>query len=386
MPFYQSKGKIPKKRHTVFKNPRGGIYYEELVSREGFSYIYSNLYHLNMPTQVIKLDKFKKNEDKYTFIKDDHKPYHFLSDESSKLMLYNKDVSISTFYLDSTYTKKDLIGNIFYRNGDCDLLIYIQMGNGILKTNYGNLVFDEGDYIVIPRGVIFQYYLNSDVVSGLCIDSKSPIETPSKYRNRVGQLLEHSPFCERDIKVPDLQDPIDKDGEFIVKVKLESGSKSFIYKKHPFDVIGWDGYYFPWILNINDFEPITGSIHQPPPVHQTFQAKGFVVCSFVSRLFDYHPDAIPAPYPHSNVDSDEVIFYSKGNFMSRKGVSKGSITYHPMGLPHGPQPGKYEESIGKKKTDELAVMIDTFDPLYITDAAKKCSDNDYPLSWVENNN
>ena len=386
MPFYQSKGKIPKKRHTVFKNPRGGIYYEELVSREGFSYIYSNLYHLNMPTQVIKLDKFKKNEDKYTFIKDDHKPYHFLSDESSKLMLYNKDVSISTFYLDSTYTKKDLIGNIFYRNGDCDLLIYIQMGNGILKTNYGNLVFDEGDYIVIPRGVIFQYYLNSDVVSGLCIDSKSPIETPSKYRNRVGQLLEHSPFCERDIKVPDLQDPIDKDGEFIVKVKLESGSKSFIYKKHPFDVIGWDGYYFPWILNINDFEPITGSIHQPPPVHQTFQAKGFVVCSFVSRLFDYHPDAIPAPYPHSNVDSDEVIFYSKGNFMSRKGVSKGSITYHPMGLPHGPQPGKYEESIGKKKTDELAVMIDTFDSLYITDAAKKCSDNDYPLSWVENNN
>ena len=386
MPFYQSKGKIPKKRHTVFKNPRGGIYYEELVSREGFSYIYSNLYHLNMPTQVIKLDKFKKNEDKYTFIKDDHKPYHFLSDESSKLMLYNKDVSISTFYLDSTYTKKDLIENIFYRNGDCDLLIYIQMGNGILKTNYGNLVFDEGDYIVIPRGVIFQYYLNSDVVSGLCIDSKSPIETPSKYRNRVGQLLEHSPFCERDIKVPDLQDPIDKDGEFIIKVKLESGSKSFIYKKHPFDVIGWDGYYFPWILNINDFEPITGSIHQPPPVHQTFQAKGFVVCSFVSRLFDYHPDAIPAPYPHSNVDSDEVIFYSKGNFMSRKGVSKGSITYHPMGLPHGPQPGKYEESIGKKKTDELAVMIDTFDPLYITDAAKKCSDNDYPLSWVENNN
>ena len=386
MPFYQSKGKIPKKRHTVFKNPRGGIYYEELVSREGFSYIYSNLYHLNMPTQVIKLDKFKKNEDKYTFIKDDHKPYHFLSDESSKLMLYNKDVSISTFYLDSTYTKKDLIGNIFYRNGDCDLLIYIQMGNGILKTNYGNLVFDEGDYIVIPRGVIFQYYLNSDVVSGLCIDSKSPVETPSKYRNRVGQLLEHSPFCERDIKVPDLQDPIDKDGEFIVKVKLESGSKSFIYKKHPFDVVGWDGYYFPWILSINDFEPITGSIHQPPPVHQTFQAKGFVVCSFVARLFDYHPDAIPAPYPHSNVDSDEVIFYSKGNFMSRKGVSKGSITYHPMGLPHGPQPGKYEESIGKKKTDELAVMIDTFDPLYITDAAKKCSDNDYPLSWVENNN
>ncbi len=380
MPFYQSKGTIPKKRHTVFKNPDGGIYYEELVSREGFSYMYSNLYHLRMPTRVKDLIDFKK-QDRYTYIKEDHKPHHFKSDNSNKLLLYNKDVAISTFHLDNMCVKQDLNKNVFYRNGDCDALIYIQKGDGTLKTNYGNLNFYEGDYIVIPRGVIFQYRLNSEYINGLIIDSKSPIETPLKYRNRIGQLLEHSPFCERDIRVPELMEPIDEKGDFLVSVQLREGSKTFIYENHPFDLVGWDGYYFPWILNINDFEPITGSIHQPPPVHQTFQSKGFVVCSFVSRLFDYHPDAIPAPYPHSNVDSDEVIFYSKGNFMSRKGVSKGSITYHPMGLPHGPQPGKYEESIGKKNTDELAVMIDTFDSLYVTTEAEKCSDEKYPLSW-----
>jgi len=381
MPFYNSEGKIPKKRHTVFKNPKGGIYYEELVSREGFSYMYSNLYHLNMPTQVMKLGKFEKFEDRYTYIKDDHKPCHFKSDNSNNLLLYNKDVAISSFHILDKKSDK----NLFYRQGDYDALLYIQEGNGLLKTNYGNLNFHEGDYIVIPRGVIFQYEIQSKCISGLIVESQAPIETPSRYRNRVGQLLEHSPFCERDIKVPKLQNPIDKEGEFTVSVRLREGNKCFVYKKHPFDVVGWDGYYFPWILNINDFEPITGSIHQPPPVHQTFQSRGFVICSFVSRLFDYHPDAIPAPYPHSNVDSDEVIFYSKGNFMSRRGISEGSITYHPMGLPHGPQPGKYEESIGKKSTDELAVMIDTFEPLYVAKSAEQCSDDKYPFSWLEKN-
>jgi len=379
MPFYQSRGKVPNKRHTVFKNNKGGIYYEELVSREGFSYIYSNLYHLSMPTQVMGLGDFKKNENSYVYLKEDHKPYHFQPNNRTKLMLYNKDVSISTLYLNN----KELDKNLFYRCGDCDILIYIQTGNGLLKTNYGNLKFHQGDYIVIPRGVIFQYNMESKDISGLVIESKAPIETPSKYRNRVGQLLEHSPFCERDIRTPELDEPIDEEGEFTVSVRLRSGDKCFIYNKHPFDVVGWDGYYFPWILNINDFEPVTGSIHQPPPVHQTFQSKGFVVCSFVSRLFDYHPDAIPAPYPHSNVDSDEVIFYSKGNFMSRKGISEGSITYHPMGLPHGPQPGRYEESIGKKSTDELAVMIDTFDSLYVSPETANCSDEEYPFSWLE---
>ena len=383
MPFYQTRGTIPKKRHTIFKNPNGGIYFEELVSREGFSYTYSNLYHLNMPTQVKELGEFKSYSEKYKYKKNDHKPYHFLSNKSNDTLLYNKDVEISRLYLEIKSVQSDLNGNIFCRNGDSDMLVYIQSGNGIIKTNYGDMQFVEGDYIVIPRGVIYQYELKTKHVSGLTIYSKSPIETPTKYRNRVGQLLEHSPFCERDIKTPVLKNPVDKKGKFNILVKFREGTKSFIYNNHPFDVIGWDGYYFPWILNINDFEPITGSIHQPPPVHQTFQSKGFVICSFVSRLFDYHPDAIPAPYPHSNVDSDEVIFYSKGNFVSRSGISLGSVTYHPMGLPHGPQPGKYEDSIGKKSTDELAVMVDTFNPLYIFDNTESNVDKDYPYSWLK---
>ncbi len=384
MPFYQSKGNIPPKRHTVFKNPSGGIYYEELVSREGFSYMYSNLYHLNMPTQVVNLGDFKK-KNQYTYIKDDHRAHHFMSmhiknGDPHELLMYNKDVAISLFDINDSHISAS---NIFYREGDSDVLVYVQKGQGLLKTNYGNLSFSEGDYIVIPRGVIYQYSIESGSVSGLIVKSKAPIETPSRYRNRVGQLLEHSPYCERDIKTPQLENPIDKKGKFEVLVRLRSGDKCLTYEKHPFDVVGWDGYYFPWILNINDFEPITGSIHQPPPVHQTFQSKGFVICSFVSRLFDYHKDAIPAPYPHSNVDSDEVIFYSKGNFMSRRGIKEGSTTYHPMGFPHGPQPGKYEESIGKKSTDELAVMVDTFEPLYITENAKQRSDEKYPFSWQE---
>jgi len=336
-----------------------------------------------MPTQVKELGPFEKNN-KYTYIKEDHKPYHF-KDSLCCSILYNKDISIGSFHRGPNYKGDLLCENKFFRNGDSDLLLYIQHGCGTLQTNYGDLDFYDGDYIVIPRGVIYQIVQqdNEDDLIGLEIYSKSPIETPSKYRNRVGQLLEHSPFCERDIRTPELKDPINEKGEFKVFVKFREGTKTFIYDRHPFDVIGWDGYYFPWILNINDFEPITGSIHQPPPVHQTFQAKGFVICSFVSRLFDYHPDAIPAPYPHSNVDSDEVIFYSKGNFMSRKGISEGSITYHPMGLPHGPQPGKYEESIGKKSTDELAVMIDTFEPLYVTKTAEDYIDEDYPFSWLE---
>ena len=378
MPFYQSRGEIPNKRHTVFKNPKGGIYYEELVSREGFSYIYSNLYHLNMPTQVKELGSFQSYY-KFPYLKEDHKPYHFITSTNSPL-LYNKDIMIGCFSSDHFADNNN--NSIFQRNGDSDLLLYIQEGSGILKTNYGNLDIQEGDYIIIPRGVIYQIYVNKKI-KGLEVYSKAPIETPSKYRNRVGQLLEHSPFCERDIRTPELKKPINEKGEFFVRVNFREGTKSFTYENHPFDVIGWDGYYFPWILNINDFEPITGSIHQPPPVHQTFQSKGFVICSFVSRLFDYHPNAIPAPYPHSNVDSDEVIYYSKGNFMSRKGINPGSITYHPMGLPHGPQPGKYEESIGKKGTDELAVMIDTFEPLYIHPHTENCVDRDYPFSWLE---
>ena len=382
MPFYQSNGIIPKKRHTVFKNPKGGIYYEELVSREGFSYIYSNLYHLKMPTMISEVGEF--NEFKVIRSKMKHTAKHFLTKKiknqgtsmtSRKLMLFNNDLLISKAHITDS-------SDIFYRNAHFDELFYIQGGSGKLSTNFGLLKYKKGDYIIIPRGVIYKMDI-SEKTHALVVESVSSIETPQKYRNRLGQLLEHSPFCERDIKTPILQDPIDENGNFQIDVRLNNGIQTYFYKNHPFDLVGWDGYYFPWIFNINDFEPITGSLHQPPPVHQTFESKNFVICSFVSRKYDFHPDAIPAPYPHSNVDSDEIIFYSKGNFMSRKGISEESITLHPMGLPHGPQPGKYEESIGKESTDELAVMIDTFNPLNLSNGLKQIIDNQYPLSWIE---
>ena len=379
MPFYQNKGTTPAKRHTVFKL-NNKLCFEELVSREGFSSMYSNLYHLHMPTTVKKVGKFHSIN--ISKANTNHQPHHFKTFNEKKTgnavdsrvpLLFNNDIIISTAIIDK---KMDY----FYRNGHFDELLYVQYGKGLLSTNYGDLCYKEGDYIIIPRGVIWQL-IQDETTKLLVIESTCPIETPSKYRNKFGQLLEGSPYCERDILVPTLKDPINILGDFLVKVRVNGGIQDYIYDHHPFDVVGWDGYYFPWIFNINDFEPIVGSIHQPPPVHQTYESKNFVVCSFVNRLFDFHKDAIPAPYPHSNVDSDEVIFYSLGDFMSRKGISTESITYHPMGLPHGPQPGKYEESIGKKKTEELAVMIDTFNPLNLTKGALNLGDNEYPLSW-----
>tara|TARA_B110000196_G_scaffold278318_1_gene257316 strand:+ start:126 stop:1274 length:1149 start_codon:yes stop_codon:yes gene_type:complete len=382
MPFYQKQGKIPLKRHTAFKKGDGGIYYEELVSREGFSSIYSNLYHLQRPTKITKVGEFINQ--KLTKAETKHRARHITTakiDNSGDALsartplFFNSDIIISV----ATITDKM---EYCYRNGSADELFYVQSGEGNLDTNFGRLAIKSGDYVVIPRGVIWQFTPNNSVKI-LITESAGPIETPTRYRNRFGQLLEYSPFCERDLQTPVLQEPMENSGECLVKVKTQGGIQEYSYAHHPCDVVGWDGYYFPWKISIHDFEPIVGSIHQPPPVHQTFQANGFVICSFVPRLFDFHPDAIPAPYPHSNVDSDEVIYYSKGDFMSRQGIQQESMTMHPMGLPHGPQPGKYESSIGKKHTDELAVMIDTFKPLHITEAAKGIDDKDYPLSWLD---
>ena len=380
MPFYQSKGKIPSKRHTIFKNNKKGIYYEELISREGFSNLYSNVYHIHMPTRLKKIGALNPFTNSHS--QRNHKHRHIETGkfkintnilESRMKLFYNDDISIST----ASASKES---DWFFKNAHYDELLYIQSGKALFQSNFGELSIVAGDYLVIPRGVIWKLSSISKIKC-LLIESKGPISTPNRYRNAFGQLMEHSPYCERDIKTPKLTSPKDESGEFLIKIKYSDGVQDYIYDRHPFDIVGWDGYYFPWKLNINDFEPITGSIHQPPPVHQTFQGNGFVVCSFVSRLFDYHPDAIPAPYPHSNVDSDELIYYSKGNFMSRRGIKAESITLHPMGLPHGPQPGKYENSIGKKKTDELAVMIDTFKSLKITKTSIELDDPAYPLSW-----
>jgi homogentisate 1,2-dioxygenase len=271
--------------------------------------------------------------------------------------------------------------NYLYRNSHFDELLYVQSGKGDFSSNFGNLKLVPGDYLMIPRGVIWKMDVK-DSIRCLLIESKGPIEIPEKYRNRFGQLMEHSPFCERDIVTPTFQKPISK-SNVKLKIRLQDGIQNYTLKNHPFDLIGWDGFYYPWKFNINDFEPITGSIHQPPPIHQTFQGMGFVVCSFVSRLFDYHKDAIPSPYPHSNVDSDEVIFYSMGEFMSREGIENESITLHPSGITHGPQPGKYEGSIGKIKTEELAVMIDTFKPLNIATGLHRIEDKKYWSSWIK---
>ncbi len=380
MPFYRHQGITPPKRHTAFRPESSALYYEELISREGFNSLYSNLYHLKMPTILEHAADFNPIHPgkSSTFTGNQHVFTARLGSSGDcisarRLLFYNADLKIHKAHTDTSM-------DFFYRNGHFDELFYVQSGKGVLHTNFGDLNFSDGDYIVIPRGVIWKMQL---LVSArfLIIESSGPIETPSKYRNRFGQLLEHSPYCERDIRTPILSAPVDETGKFTVKVRLSNGIQNLVYSTHPFDVAGWDGYFFPWIINIRDFEPIVGSIHQPPPVHQMFQSSGFVVCSFVDRLFDFHPDAIPAPYYHSNVDSDELIFYSEGNFMSRTGIESESMTYHPMGLPHGPQPGKYEGSIGVRSTRERAVMIDTFRPLILTEGLDAVRDESYPMSW-----
>jgi len=380
MPFYRSQGKIPAKRHTAFRSACGDLYFEELISREGFNSIYSNIYHLKMPTVQTKPGSFFPSKPNQHSIP--HSNQHIFTGKlnslgdcisSRRLLFFNSDLQIHKAHVTTSM-------NNYYRNGHFDELFYIQSGCGKFITNFGILEFIPGDYVVLPKGVIWKMVIEESTRI-LIIESSSAIETPSKYRNRFGQLTEQSPYCERDIQTPILSDPISDQAEYIIQVRLFNGIQEMVYGHHPFDVIGWDGYFYPWIININNFEPVVGSIHQPPPVHQMFQAVGFVICSFVDRLFDFHPNAIPAPYYHSNVDSDELIFYSKGNFMSRKGIEEESMTYHPMGLPHGPQPGKYESSIGVKSTQERAVMIDTFKPLNLAETIIDILDISYPQSW-----
>ncbi len=379
MPFYQKRGQIPNKRHIQFKDASGNLYWEELVSREGFSHMYSNIYHVNPPTAITKIGTPIKN--KIQLASKLHKHYHLKTESissqgdaiSSRIPLFlNKDIIVSKCHIDTS------MKNLF-KNAYADEILFINSGKGILRSNFGCINLSFGDYVVIPRGIIWQLEI-TEPMKVLIIESASPVETPERYRNKFGQLLEHSPFSERDIVTPKFNGP-KENSSAIVNVKYDSIIQSYKYQHHPFDLIGWDGYYYPWTFNIKDFMPITGKVHQPPPVHQTFQSKGFVVCSFVPRLFDYHEKSIPAPYAHSNVDSEELIFYVEGNFMSRKGIEPESVTYHPMGLTHGPQPGKIEESLNLKETSEFAVMIDTFSPLKMTEATQEIDDNDYIFSW-----
>ncbi len=385
MPFYHSLGKIPPKRHTIFRKPDGNLYYEQLFGTIGFDGMATNSYHIHRPTQVKEI-KNSYNVAPEIVIKNNIKSYRLHGFnitpqkdylQSRKNVLTNSDVSIILS------APQESTSDYFYKNTDADELIFIHRGSGKFRSHLGNLDFKYGDYILVPRGTIYKLDFDTSDNRLFIVESRRPIYTPKRYRNWFGQLLEHSPFCERDFRTPYELESYDEKGDFLIKVKKQDEIFDMIYATHPFDVVGYDGYNFPYAFSIHDFEPITGRIHQPPPVHQTFETDAFVVCSFVPRLYDYHPESIPAPYNHSNIDSDEVLYYVDGDFMSRNDIAAGHISLHPAGIPHGPHPGAVERSIGKTKTDELAVMVDTFKPLMVTKEAMQIADEDYYKSWLE---
>ncbi len=384
MPFYQKRGIIPQKRHTVFENPQGGLYQEELFGTEGFAGVSSLLYHVHPPTQVAEMGEA------YSVA-----PEIAIEHNLKALSFKGFDLPATDDYLESKATlfvnndlhiglaaPKQSTTDYFIKNADADEIIFIHRGSGTFKSPFGSIPFRYGDYLVVPRGTIYQLEFDDADNRLLYIESFSPVQTPGKYRNNYGQLLEHAPFCERDIRTPENLQTHDEQGAFRIMIKKQGYMYPYTYQNHPFDLVGWDGYNYPYAISIFDFEPITGRIHQPPPVHQQFEGHNFVVCSFVPRLYDYHPKAIPAPYHHSNIDSDELLYYVDGDFMSRNNIEKGQITLHPGGIPHGPHPGAIERSIGKKATEELAVMIDPFRPVKITKQAMALEVKDYYKSWL----
>lgn len=385
MPFYHKLGKIPHKRHTVFKKPDGSLYYEQLFGTIGFDGMSSNLYHEHRPTQVKEIRGSYEVTPKVP-TKENLKSYRFHGFqippqkdylESRKTILMNADVGIILA------APQESTKDYFYKNADSDELLFIHKGTGKLRTHLGNLDFKYGDYLMIPRGTIYKIDFDTEDNRLFIIESHRPIYTPKRYRNEFGQLLEHSPYCERDLRQPYELETNDEFGDFLIKIKKQGKIFEMVYASHPFDVVGYDGFNYPYAFSIHDFEPITGRIHQPPPVHQTFETDAFVVCSFCPRKYDYHPESIPAPYSHSNIDSDEVLYYVDGDFMSRNDIEAGHISLHPAGIPHGPHPGAVERSIGQTETEELAVMVDTFKPLQITEEGLGIADDSYHTSWLE---
>jgi len=383
MPFYHRMGQIPPKRHTTFHRPDGSLFREQVMGTKGFSGNQSILYHHYPPTEVVQSSLHSRYMPEY--------------EEQGALRHRHLRTGPITASGDALSGRQYLLGNddlllgvvnpagpmdYYYRNGEGDEVLFVHAGEGRVETMFGTLTYRKGDYIVLPIGTIYRVVPNDGDTRMLVIETNSWISTPKRYRNEHGQLLEHSPFCERDIRLPEALETHTDVGEFEVRTKARGYLHSIVLNHHPLDVVGWDGYLYPYIFNIGDFEPITGRIHMPPPIHQTFEGHNFVICSFVPRLFDYHPQAIPAPYFHSNVDSDEVLYYVDGNFMSRKGVEEGSITLHPAGIPHGPHKGKIENSIGKKETPELAVMVDTFRPLKVVKQSAAPEDEAYMYSWL----
>ncbi|MBK6346166.1 MAG: homogentisate 1,2-dioxygenase [Bacteroidales bacterium] len=385
MPHYYSLGQIPPKRHIQFRKPDGGLYSEQLVSTEGFSDAYSNTYHVYPPTMVRSIDPpidvrpeiaVQNNMQHRSFQGFKVNPADDYLKSRIPVMV-NNDLSIILA------SPRNSMEGYFFKNSQASEMIFVHEGSGLLKSMYGEIRFGYGDHLIIPRGVIYQLEFDTTENRLFIVESYTPIRFPKKYINKLGQFEEHAPFCERDIRKPQNLVTHDEKGDFVVMVKKEHQLFPYHFASHPFDVVGWDGYHYPYALSIHDFEPITGRIHQPPPVHQTFEAHNYVMCAFVPRLYDYHPLSVPVPYNHSNVDSDEVLYYVDGEFMSRKHVERGQITLHPIGIPHGPHPGTVEKSLGASGTQELAVMVDTFKPLWITKQAMEIEDPDYFRSWIE---
>ncbi len=385
MPHYLSLGTIPHKRHTQFRQKDGSLYSEQLFSTEGFSNDYTLMYHIHPPTEIIGTDQ----------------PYDAMPRIAEEKMLKHRSLEGFKIRPEGDYLQSRhpiLVNNdchivlaaplrsmdgYFYKNADADELIFVHHGSGVLTTMYGELSFGYGDYLVVPRGTIYQMSFDGDDNRLFIVESFSPIRYPKRYLSPYGQLLEHSPYCERDIRGPQILAPHDEKGDFLIRTKKKGRVYGIHYGHHPFDVAGWDGCCYPFAFSIHDFEPITGRVHQPPPVHQTFEGHNFVVCSFCPRLFDYHPLSIPAPYNHSNIDSDELLYYVDGDFMSRKHVTRGMLTLHPGGIPHGPHPGAVQRSLGARETKELAVMVDTFHPLMLTVDALEIENPGYTMSWAE---
>lgn len=385
MPIYQSVGHIPPKRHTVFRQPDGSLYHEELFGTEGFSGKSSLLYHAAPPTKVLSMGE-PYSVRPVIAIKDNLKALSFQgfsvepNDDyiaSRKALFVNNDLHIGLA------APQKSMDSYFFKNADADEMLFVHEGSGSLRTCYGSINFEYGDYLIIPRGTTYQLMFDSPQNRLLIIEGFGPIRSPRRYTNEFGQFLETSPYCERDFKLPKNLETHTERGEFLLNIKKNGLIYPYVYEMHPFDLIGWDGYSYPYGFSIFNFEPITGRVHLPPPIHQQWEGNNFVVCSFVPRLYDYHPLAIPAPYHHSNIDSDEILYYVDGDFMSRNNIQRGQFTLHPAGLTHGPHPGAIERSIGKKETKELAVMIDPFNPVSITEEAMKIDVPDYYKSWLE---
>lgn len=384
MPIYHRMGAVPRKRHTAMRKDDGSLYYEELMGNKGFTGPSSLVYHLYRPTQIRSVRLVKElrwQAEADATLRHRHFRVHNLPACASPVcdrapVLFNADVAIS-------YVQPAKEDDFFYRNAQGDEVVFVAEGQGVLESQFGELAFRQGDYLVIPRGIVHRYRFSAGLQRFLAIESGSYVRTPQRYRNEHGQLTENSPYSERDIRRPEKLNTRDEKGEFPILVKKNNSLIEMVLDHHPFDVAGWDGYYYPWAFNIEDFEPRVGRVHLPPPVHQTFEGDAFVICSFCPRPYDFDPNAVPAPYNHSNVMSDEVIYYANSEFMSRTGIERGSMTLHPDGLPHGPQPGRAEASIGQKQTNELAVMVDTFRPLLVSEQAASVEDPGYYRSWLE---